>query len=128
VAAVEFALVLPVFMMLVLGAIDFGYYFFVSEVVTNAAREGARAGSVVDPTATSVATGQAESATKLYVGNGGLKSGLVTGTYTITSISVGGVNTPAVDVNILYPVGSITGFFPGIIPVNSSAHAVMRWQ
>jgi Flp pilus assembly protein TadG len=45
--AVEFALVLPLLIGLIMGTIDWGYYFFVSEVVGNAAREGARAGSVM---------------------------------------------------------------------------------
>jgi len=39
--AVEFALVLPLLLLLVLGGIDWGYYFFASEVITNVAREGA---------------------------------------------------------------------------------------
>jgi Flp pilus assembly protein TadG len=36
--AVEFALVLPLFLLMVFGTIDFGYFLYVSEVVTNAAR------------------------------------------------------------------------------------------
>jgi Flp pilus assembly protein TadG len=44
--AVEFALVLPLLLLLVLGGIDYGYYFFVSEIAANAAREGARAGAI----------------------------------------------------------------------------------
>jgi Flp pilus assembly protein TadG len=44
---VEFAIVLPVFLMLVLGAIDWGWFFVVQDAVSNAAREGARA-AVVD--------------------------------------------------------------------------------
>jgi Flp pilus assembly protein TadG len=39
---VEFALVLPLLMLMLLGLIDYGYYFFVELAVTNAAREGAR--------------------------------------------------------------------------------------
>jgi Flp pilus assembly protein TadG len=41
-ALVEFAIVLPVLLLLVLGAIDWGYYFMVQDVALNAAREGAR--------------------------------------------------------------------------------------
>ena len=39
---VEFALVLPLLLLLVLGIVDFGFLFQRFEVVTNAAREGAR--------------------------------------------------------------------------------------
>lgn len=39
---IEFALVLPILLMVVLGVVDFGLLFQRMEVVTNAAREGAR--------------------------------------------------------------------------------------
>ena len=41
-AAVEFALVLPLFLALVLGIVEFGRAMMVGQLVTNAAREGAR--------------------------------------------------------------------------------------
>ncbi len=42
VAAVEMALVAPLFMLLVLGIIEFGRYLMVGQLVVNAAREGTR--------------------------------------------------------------------------------------
>jgi Flp pilus assembly protein TadG len=45
--AVEFALVLPLLLLLVLGGIDWGYYFMVGQIASNAAREGARAGALL---------------------------------------------------------------------------------
>ena len=45
-ALVEFALVLPLFLTIVLAAIDWGWYFTVREVVVNATRQGARIGSI----------------------------------------------------------------------------------
>ena len=39
---IEFALVFPLLLMIVLGIVDFGFLFQRLEVVTNAAREGAR--------------------------------------------------------------------------------------
>ena len=41
-AAVEFALVLPLFLAIVLGIVEFGRAMMVGQLVTNAAREGAR--------------------------------------------------------------------------------------
>lgn len=41
-SAVEFAVVAPVFFLVVLGIIEFGRMIMVQQVITNAAREGAR--------------------------------------------------------------------------------------
>jgi Flp pilus assembly protein TadG len=48
---VEYALVLPLFLLLMFSTIEFGFLFFQYTMVVNAAREGARAGIVVDTTA-----------------------------------------------------------------------------
>jgi hypothetical protein len=45
-ALVEFALVLPVFVMLLFGIIDFGRFVYTMNAMGNGAREGARSGSV----------------------------------------------------------------------------------
>lgn len=45
-AVVEFALVLPVFILLLLGAVEFGRAYLDLHLLTNAAREGARVGSL----------------------------------------------------------------------------------
>jgi hypothetical protein len=43
-AAVEFAVVLPLLVLLLFGSIEFGLLLYNQEVITNASREGARAG------------------------------------------------------------------------------------
>ena len=43
-AAVEFAVILPLLVVLVFGMIEFGIMFYNKAVITNASREGARAG------------------------------------------------------------------------------------
>jgi Flp pilus assembly protein TadG len=49
-ALVEFAFVLPVLMLLMVGIVEFGIIFYTQMTVTNAAWEGARAGAtIVDP-------------------------------------------------------------------------------
>jgi Flp pilus assembly protein TadG len=108
--AVEFALVLPLLLTLVLGAIDWGWYFFLREVVTNAAREGARVGSVNQD-------GQAAAAA--YLTN----LGLTQGTATSQPGNVGGIST--VRVTVTYPAGSLTGFLP-VVPATITAQAQMR--
>ena len=58
-AAVEFALVLPLLIFLVLGGMDFGHRFYMQNIITNASREGARfaakyTGTNTDPDPTAV--------------------------------------------------------------------------
>lgn len=47
--AVEFAIILPVLVMLLFGIIEFGIILYDKAMITNASREGARAGIVFDP-------------------------------------------------------------------------------
>ena len=49
-AAVEFAIVIVLLLTLIFGMIEFGLAMFNQQVITNAAREGARAGIVARPT------------------------------------------------------------------------------
>ena len=44
--AIEFALVLPVLVLLLFGIVEFGLLFYNEQVITNASREAARAGIV----------------------------------------------------------------------------------
>lgn len=56
-AMVEMALVLPLFLMLVLGIIEFGRAMMIANLVTNAAREGARTAVLDGSTNTEVTSG-----------------------------------------------------------------------
>jgi Flp pilus assembly protein TadG len=55
--AVEFAIIIPLFIFLVLGGLDFAHMFYIQHLVTTASREGARFGAKytgtppVDPSA-----------------------------------------------------------------------------
>jgi Flp pilus assembly protein TadG len=53
-AAVEFAVVAPIFVLLVFGMIEFGRMVMVQQMLTNAAREGARLGVIEGNTSTDV--------------------------------------------------------------------------
>jgi Flp pilus assembly protein TadG len=55
-AVVEFALVAPVFILLVFGILEYGRVVMVQQVLANAAREGVRVGVLDGATGTSVAT------------------------------------------------------------------------
>ena len=64
-ALVEFAIVLPLLLVLVFGMIEFSIMFYDKAVITNASREGARAGIVYD-FPDRVTMGQIEDAVKEY--------------------------------------------------------------
>jgi Flp pilus assembly protein TadG len=67
-AAVEFAIILPVLILLLFGAIEFGLLLYNQQVLTNASREGARAGIVSQ--APRVSDGEIGSIVETYcVGN-----------------------------------------------------------
>jgi Flp pilus assembly protein TadG len=124
-AAVEFALVLPLLLTLVLAAIDWGWYFFIDQVVTNCAREGARAGTVLPPPPTSTAaqgTAAATAASNAFFTKVNFTPKGVVASYT----TVGG--TDAIQVTVTYPVGSLTGLLSNVMPANAKATSVMRWQ
>jgi Flp pilus assembly protein TadG len=61
-AAIEFALILPAFCLMLVGMLDYGWYFYVDLVSTNAVREGARAATTFAgacPNAAATTAGQA---------------------------------------------------------------------
>ncbi|WP_429886081.1 TadE/TadG family type IV pilus assembly protein [Geoalkalibacter halelectricus] len=57
-AAVEFAVVLPLLLLILLGIIEYGLIFYNKQVLTNASREGARFGIVAGERATSASIEQ----------------------------------------------------------------------
>lgn len=47
---VEFALVLPILLLVIFGLFDLGYAVFIKNMISNAAREGARTGIIITKT------------------------------------------------------------------------------
>lgn len=72
-AAVEFAVVAPVFFLLVLGMIEYGRMVMVQQVITNASREGARRAVLDGSTAAEV-----QATVNTYMTSGGVSGGTVT--------------------------------------------------
>lgn len=69
---IEFALVLPVLLLLVLGMLEYGWMLNAKISVTAAAREGARASSVLGEEKSSQAYTVASAAANKYMGTGTL--------------------------------------------------------
>jgi Flp pilus assembly protein TadG len=88
-SAVEFALILPLLVVFVFGIIEFGLLLYNQQVITNASREGARAG-IVQPPGVSFATIQG--VVQTYTSNHlvTFTSGVVTPTVTVLNTTTGG--------------------------------------
>ncbi len=116
-AAVEFALVLPILVALLLGIIEFGYGMYVQATISGAAREGARTLAISNSTASAQ---QAASRAALPA--------VVLQASEISADSSQCSATPdpsaAVTVKISYPYSGIAGLLPSGIKISGTG--VMR--
>ena len=72
VSAVEFGIIMPVLMILLMGFIEYGWVFYLDLTLTNAVREGARKG--VTMTTGDMAHDEAITATENYLAAAGLNA------------------------------------------------------
>jgi Flp pilus assembly protein TadG len=92
-AAVEFAIVLPVFVILVFGMIEYGRMVMVQQVITNASREGARKAVLDGATTSSV-----QSAVTSYLTSAKISGGSATVSPNPTSAAAGDPVTVTVSI------------------------------
>lgn len=129
-AAVEFAIVLPVLVLLVFGIIEFSLALYDKAVITNASREGARAGIVAQ--APRVTDASIRTVVKNYCSNYLITFGIHT-TVVDGDISI----TPAVrdtfgtdlTITVTYPYTFLV--LPKLMtigPINLSATTVMKME
>lgn len=85
---IEFALILPVLLLLVLGMLEYGWMLNAKITVTGAAREGARASSVVGIDNSGDVYDVATEAANRYMGTSVLGSDDVTVTVTSENVTV----------------------------------------
>lgn len=106
-AVLEAALVFPILLSLTFGTVEFGYYFYVKHSLQGAAREGARAGIVLNATNTDVTS----AVTNAMSAAGLASSGYVT---TTNPATVGGQPAgTAIKVTITCTWGTVgSGFRP----------------
>ena len=125
---IEFALVFPLLMMTVLGIVDFAFVLHHTEVLTNAAREGARVASLPGYGAPDVQTRVNE-----FTQVGGIAA-TPTVTVTATTIPTGAGPWPATTVDVEYThdylfIGGIASWFGGsFTDVDLRAKATMRHE
>ena len=123
-SAVEFALLLPVLMMILFGIIEFGLALHRQAILTNASREGARLGIVQSIPAITTAAINAQIDTYLTA------AGIPPGTVTPRNIVLGTVTGTPVTVSLTLPytyavLPGLTSITPSI---NLVATTVMRHE
>ena len=136
---IEAAFALPLLLLVVVCIMDFGLLFHRYEVLTNAAREGARVAVLDGYSIAPLGTNDAERRVREYLVAGGLNgSAAVVPAITKSAVRIGGGTGPCITVstvNVTYPytysfVGGIVGFFggTGFGTTNLTATASMRFE
>jgi len=127
-SAVEFAVIAPLFIALLLSIVEFGMILYTKGMMTHAAREGARYGVVFStPRRTA---GEIETEVKKYLNLSGLTSPA-----TVTVTGAGGNPGDILDVKVSYTYSflvlpsDINNFTAGTLPdLNLTAETVMRME
>lgn len=101
-ATVEFAVIAPLFVLLLFGMIEFGRLVMVQQVITNASREGARRAVVEQAT-----TADVTSAVQTYLNNGGIKASAATVTVDPNPPTLVGLGEP-VTVKVQLPFTAVS--------------------
>ncbi len=126
---IEFAVVFPLLLMVLLGIIDFAFVFQRNEVITNAAQEGARVATLPGYNATDVSN---RVISYLQVGGLPTSGGNPVVVVTPTTIPAGAGTWPATQVDVTYNhqymfISAIAGWFGGAFSsVTLGAQATMR--
>ncbi len=125
---VELALALPILLLVIAGVVDFGFLFQRYEVITNAAREGARMAVLSGYTCTDV-TARVQS----YLTTSGLTNSPTVNCGTTSQTLPSGLTVQVATVTVSYPssflfIGPIASLVGGGSPgtVNLRAVSVMR--
>jgi Flp pilus assembly protein TadG len=120
---IEFAIVVPILLLLIAGIIDFGMMFRTYEAVTNAAREGARVGVLPGYAPVDV-----QSRVDAYLAASGLTGPHTTSVVNIPVATTAGTFTArAVTLNYTYQF-VVLGGFGNLGTITLNAQSVMRTE
>lgn len=127
-SAVEFAIVLPILILLVFGIIEFSVALYDKAMITNASREGARAGIVFS--IPSVTDEEIITVVNTYLGNNLITFGSpVTANTTVTRMGFNPGDELKVTVNYTYTFLIIPSFVTSLSGgINMVAETVMRME
>jgi Flp pilus assembly protein TadG len=119
-AVVEFALVLPFLLLLALGVVEFGRAWMTMNILTSAAREGARIAAIVgaeDPSDPKNPNPEVEQRVDLVLDAGHVVRSGFTATYT----KADGLVHVSVSTNFVIVSGKVLGKFSGTIPLSATS-------
>lgn len=124
--AAEFALLLPVFLLILFGIIEFGMMMYGREIVTNAAREGARAGIVQGPPKRT--SGEITTIANNYLQGTGINQADVT----FTPTGAGLANPSTLTVTAQYTYNFLIPYIPAVTGISNpliiTTQVVMRHE
>ena len=118
-AAVEFALVVPIFLLLVFGIIEFGRVMMVQQVLVNASREGARRAVLESATPSAVVNTVSDylKAASVDVSESGIS---------VTPDPSSVTNNESITVSVTVPFSRVSWMPPFIYNGNLEASTTMR--
>ena len=127
-SAVEFAIILPILVLLIFGIIEFSVALYDKAMITNASREGARAGIVYR--VPSVTDGEITNVVNSYLGSSLITFGApVAANTTVTRIGYNPGDELKVTVNYTYTFLIIPSFVSSLSGgINMGAETVMRME
>ena len=126
-AAIEFAIVFPLLVMLLFGIIEFSLILYDKAMITNASREGARAGIVAQ--LVRVTDAEIKSVVDKYCKNYLITFGASTPVPVITRTGLTFGDELSVQVTYTYGFLALPNFVTGIVgPMNLTATTVMRME
>ena len=136
VAIVEFAIIAPLLFTLIFGIIEFGFYIYNLEMLTNAAREGARAGIVAtDPRVPATGDNSIESVVQNYCADHmitfGTKNNPILNPNPPSGYAADAAFKDQLEVRVTYQYSFLVlpNFIPGIKKLqNMVATATMRYE
>jgi Flp pilus assembly protein TadG len=124
--AAEFALLLPILLTILMAIIEFGMIMYGREIVTNATREGARAGITQGPP--KLTAGQITTISYNYLTSTGINPASVT----FTAVGAGGANPNTLTVHATYRYNFLIPYIPAMTgipnPMIINTQTVMRHE
>ena len=128
-AAVEFAIILPILIVLLFGIVEFGLIFYNKAVITNASREGARYGIVFRASGEEMACSDITGIINAYTTDKLVTFGSATAVsiaYDPINCDPGSGNELTVSVSYNYDYSLLPGFVPGLTsPLSLTGQTIM---